>query len=419
VDLFSLAMNSNINNKPLAERMRPRNLNEFVGQEHIIGKGKLLRRLIENDKLTSIILYGPPGVGKTTLAYIVSKETKREFVKLNATSIGVKEIRDYIEKADELRKLYNKNTVFFIDEVHSLKRGAQQDALLSAIENGTITLIGATTENPYFELTGALLSRTKIFELQQLDEASIKILLKNILSDKERGYGNLKISIGEGELSYIAELSGGDGRSAINALEIAVLSTPRSEDGIIKIDKNSIEESMQKSIINYDAAGDNHYDIISAFIKSIRGSDTNAALYWFGRMVVGGEDPKFVVRRLIVLASEDIGMADPNAMLIAHAAWNALLSIGMPEARIPIAQAIVYLSKAEKSNSVVVAVDRAIEDARKKQYRVPIHLRDTHYKGAKELGHEGYKYPHDYPGHIVKQDYLPIEMKEVIYYEDK
>ena len=412
-----MAMNNNINNKPLAERMRPRNLNEFVGQEHIIGKGKLLRRLIENDKLTSIILYGPPGVGKTTLAYIVSKETKREFVKLNATSIGVKEIRDYIEKADELRKLYNKNTVFFIDEVHSLKRGAQQDALLLAIENGTITLIGATTENPYFELTGALLSRTKIFELQQLDVASIIILLKNILLDKERGYGNLKINIGEVELAYIAELCGGDGRSAINALEIAVLSTPRSDDGIIKIDKNSIEESMQKSIINYDAAGDNHYDIISAFIKSIRGSDTNAALYWFGRMVVGGEDPKFVVRRLIVLASEDVGMADPNAMLIAHAAWNALLSIGMPEARIPIAQAIVYLSKAKKSNSIVVAVDRAIEDARKKQYRVPIHLRDTHYKGAKELGHEGYKYPHDYPHHIVKQDYLPLEMKDVVYYD--
>ena len=413
-----MAMNNNLNNKPLAERMRPRNLDEFVGQEHIIGKGKLLRRLIENDKLTSIILYGPPGVGKTTLASIVSKETKREFVKLNATSIGVKEIRDYIEKADELRKLYNKNTVFFIDEVHSLKRGAQQDALLSAIEKGTITLIGATTENPYFELTAALLSRTKIFELQQLSEASIITLLKNILLDKERGYGNTKINIGQTELAYIAELSGGDGRSAINALEIAVLSTPKNLEGVIKIDKNSIEESMQKSIVNYDAAGDNHYDIISAFIKSIRGSDPDAALYWFGRMVVGGEDPKFIVRRLIVHASEDIGMADPNAMLIAHAAWNALQSVGMPEARIPIAQAIIYLSKASKSNSVVVAVDRAIEDARKKQYRVPLHLRDTHYKGAKELGHEGYKYPHDYPGHFVEQDYLPEEMKKVVYYKE-
>ncbi|MBC8061978.1 MAG: replication-associated recombination protein A [Clostridiaceae bacterium] len=418
MDLFTMAMDNNINNKPLAERMRPRNLNEFVGQEHIIGKGKLLRRLIENDKLTSIILYGPPGVGKTTLASIVSRETKREFVKLNATSIGVKEIREYIEKAEELRKLYNKNTVFFIDEVHSLKRGAQQDALLSAIEKGTITLIGATTENPYFELSGALLSRTKIFELQQLNEISINMLLKNILSDKERGYGNLKINISEVELTYIAELCGGDGRSAINALEIAVLSTPRAENGIIKIDKNTIEESMQKSIINYDAAGDNHYDIISAFIKSIRGSDPDAALYWFGRMVVGGEDPKFIVRRLIVHASEDIGMADPNAMLIAHAAWNALQCVGMPEARIPIAQAIIYLSKASKSNSVVVAVDRAIEDARKKQYRVPLHLRDTSYKGAKELGHQGYKYPHDYPGHFVEQEYLPREMKKVIYYDE-
>lgn len=418
MDLFSMAMNNNINNKPLAERMRPRNLDEFVGQEHIIGKGKLLRRLIENDKLTSIILYGPPGVGKTTLASIVSRETKREFVKLNATSIGVKEIRDYIEKADELRKLYNKNTVFFIDEVHSLKRGAQQDALLDAIEKGTITLIGATTENPYFELTGALLSRAKIFELQQLDETSIIKLLKNILLDKERGYGNIKINISEVQLAYIAELCGGDGRSAINALEIAVLATPRNEEGIIKIDKNSIEEAMQKSIVNYDSAGDNHYDIISAFIKSIRGSDVNAALYWFGRMVVGGEDPKFIVRRLIVHASEDIGMADPNAMLIAHAAFNALQSVGMPEARIPIAQAIIYLSKASKSNAVVLAVDKAIEDARKKQYRVPIHLRDTHYKGSKELGHEGYKYPHDYPGHFVEQDYLPEEMKKAVYYDE-
>lgn len=418
MDLFSLAMNNNISNKPLAERMRPRNLDEFAGQEHVIGKNKLLRRLIENDNLTSIILYGPPGVGKTTLATIISKETKREFVKLNATAIGVKDIREQIEKAEELKKIYNRNTIFFIDEVHSLKRGAQQDALLDALEKGIVTLIGATTENPYFELTGALLSRAKIFELKSLIEEDIIKMLKHVLQDKERGYGSTKISIDEMELKFIAQLSGGDGRSAINALEVAVLSTPKNTDGIIVIDKNSIEDAMQKPIVNYDATGDNHYDIISAFIKSIRGSDPDAALYWFGRMLVGGEDPKFIVRRIIVHASEDIGMADPNAMLIAHAAWNALQTVGLPEARIPIAQAIIYLAKANKSNSVVMAVDKAIEDAKNKQYRVPIHLRDTHYKGAKELGHVGYKYPHDYPGHYVKQQYLPDEMEMVKYYKE-
>ncbi len=417
MDLFTMAQENNLQSKPLAERMRPRNLDEFFGQEHIIGKGKLLRRLIENDKLTSIILYGPPGVGKTTLASIVSKETKREFVKLNATSIGVKEIREYIEKADELRKIYNKNTVFFIDEVHALKRGAQQDALLDALEKGTVTLIGATTENPYFELNGALLSRSKIFELQQLSEVAIIDMLKKVLTDKERGFGTTKINVSDVELSYISELSNGDGRSAINALELAVLSTPRDENGIINIDKAVIEDAMQKPIVNYDATGDNHYDIISAFIKSIRGSDENAALYWFGRMIVGGEDPKFIVRRLIVLASEDVGLADPNGMLVAHAAWNALLSVGLPEARIPIAQAIIYLSRAPKSNDVYVAVDKAMEDARKMQYRVPIHLRDSHYKGAKELGHVGYKYPHSYPNNYVKQQYLPKEMEGVIYYK--
>lgn len=418
MDLFSIAMEKNNIGKPLAERMRPINLQQFIGQEHILGEGKLLRKLIERDNLTSIILYGPPGVGKTTIATIISKETSSEFIKLNATSIGVKEIREYIEKAEEILKLYGKRTIFFIDEIHALKRGAQQDALLNALEKGIVVLIGATTENPYFDLNGALLSRSKIFQLQSLSEEDIFKILNQALLDKERGYGKIKIKIEDKDLLFIAELSSGDGRSALNTLELSVLSTHKSADGDIYITRDIILQAMQKNAVNYDATGDNHYDVISAFIKSIRGSDPNAALYYFARMIVGGEDPKFIVRRLIVHASEDIGMADPNAMLIAHAAWNALMTVGMPEARIPIAQAIIYLSKAKKSNSVICAVDKAIEDAKKYQYRVPVHLRDAHYKGAKDLGNVGYKYPHDYPNHYVEQRYFPCEMEEKNYYKE-
>lgn len=420
MDLFDIALSKNNTlKKPLAEKMRPRNLNEFFGQEDIIGKGKLLRRLIESDNLTSIILYGPPGVGKTTLAHIISLETKSEFIKLNATSIGVKEIREYITKAEELLKFYSKRTIFFIDEIHALKKGSQQDALLEAVEKGTVVLIGATTENPYFEINRALLSRSKIFQLEALNKDQIKKVLKNSLNDKERGYGGLNVSIDEESLELIGELSGGDARDSLNTLELAVLSTNKSKDGVIHISKDIIKECIQKPIVNYDSSGDNHYDITSAFIKSIRGSDVDAALYWFGRMVVGGEDPRFIVRRLIVHASEDIGMADPQAMLIAHAALNALETVGMPEARIPIAQAIIYLAKAKKSNSVIIAVDKAIEEARITQYRVPPHLRDTHYNGAIDLGSIGYKYPHDYPEHYVEQEYFPKEMGKRTYYKEK
>lgn len=411
-----MAMNKNINNKPLAERMRPRNLDEFFGQKHIIGEGKLLRRLIKNDSLTSIILYGPPGVGKTTLAHIISKETKCEFVKLNATTIGVKEIREYIDKAEDLLKMYNKKTIFFIDEIHALKKGAQQDSLLDALEKGIAILIGATTENPYFQLNGALLSRAKVFQLEPLTLKDIKEILENILKDKERGYGSIKIHADPQALYHIAELGGGDARSAINALELSVLSSQKNSQGVIVIDKTVIEEAMQKSVVNYDSTGDNHYDIISAFIKSIRGSDADAGLYWFGRMLAGGEDPRFIVRRLLILASEDIGMADPNAMVIAMAASNALQMVGLPEAAIPIAQAIIYLAKAPKSNAVCEAVFKAMEEGKKYQFRVPVHLRDAHYKGADELGHKGYKYPHDYPGHYVEQEYFPNEMGKHTYY---
>lgn len=418
MDLFDIALKKSNNSKiPLAEKMRPRNLNEFLGQDNIVGKGRLLRRLIETDNLTSIILYGPPGVGKTTLAHIISLETKSEFLKINATSTGVKEIRDYICKAEELLKIYGKKTIFFIDEIHALKKGSQQDALLDALEKGIVTLIGATTENPYFEINRALLSRSKIFQLEYLKTDEIVDILKNALNDKERGYGNLKIKIDEESLKLIAELSGGDARSSLNTLELAVLSTNKDRDGVIYINKETVKECIQKPVVNYDSSGDNHYDIISAFIKSIRGSDADAALYWFGRMIVGGEDLRFVVRRLIIHAAEDIGMADPKAILIANAAYNALEVVGMPEARIPIAEAIIYLAKAPKSNSVILAVDKAIEDAKTKQYRVPPHLRDTHYNGAEDLGNGGYKYPHDYPGHYVNQEYFPKEMGKRIYYD--
>lgn len=418
MDLFDLAMRKNNVKKPLAEKMRPRNLDEFIGQKHIMGEGKLLRRLIKTDNLTSIILFGPPGVGKTTLAYIISLETKCEFIKLNATTLGVKEIREYIKKAEEALKFYGRRTIFFIDEIHALKKGSQQDALLEAVEKGNVILIGATTENPYFEINRALISRSKIFQLQELKEEDILEILLFCLKDQERGYGNLNIKINDDSIKLISSLSGGDARSAINTLELAVLSTPKNTEGIIVIDKAVVKECIQKPVINYDSSGDNHYDITSAFIKSIRGSDTDAALYWFGRMIVGGEDPRFIVRRLIVHASEDVGMKDPNAMLIAHAAWNALETVGMPEARIPIAQAIIYLSKANKSNAVLKAVDSAIEDAKKNQFRVPVHLRDTHYIGAKDLGSVGYKYPHDYIGNYVEQEYFPKEMKKKIYYEE-
>ncbi len=418
MDLFDLAMSKNNVKKPLAEKMRPRNLDEFIGQKHIMGEGKLLRRLIKTDNLTSIILFGPPGVGKTTLAYIISLETKCEFIKLNATTLGVKEIREYIKKAEEALKFYGRRTIFFIDEIHALKKGSQQDALLEAVEKGNVILIGATTENPYFEINRALISRSKIFQLQELKEEDILEILLFCLKDQERGYGNLNIKINDDSIKLISSLSGGDARSAINTLELAVLSTPKNTEGIIVIDKAAVKECIQKPVINYDSSGDNHYDITSAFIKSIRGSDTDAALYWFGRMIVGGEDPRFIVRRLIVHASEDVGMKDPNAMLIAHAAWNALETVGMPEARIPIAQAIIYLSKANKSNAVLKAVDSAIEDAKKNQFRVPVHLRDTHYIGAKDLGSVGYKYPHDYIGNYVEQEYFPKEMKKKIYYEE-
>ncbi|AQS58849.1 replication-associated recombination protein A [Desulforamulus ferrireducens] len=417
MDLFSSAR-TNLQAAPLAERMRPRSLEEFIGQEHIVGPGKLLRRAIEADKLGSIILYGPPGTGKTTLATIISAMTKANFVKINAVSAGVAEIRAEIKKASENLNYYGNKTIFFIDEIHSLKKGAQQDCLLEAVEKGQVILIGATTENPFFELNGALLSRSRIFQLRELNEQDLSRLIQRALQDEINGLGIYKVKIEEAAVQHFIRIAGGDARNILNALELAVLSTPPAEDGYRHITLEVAEDSSQQRYIRYDKSGDNHYDVISAFIKSIRGSDPNAALHYYARMTAAGEDQRFIVRRLIVHASEDIGMADPQAMLMAHAAWNALETVGMPEARIPIAQCIIYLATAPKSNSVICAVDEALADIKKKTVgQVPPHLRDTHYRGAQALGHTGYKYPHDYPGHYVEQQYLPDQLKGARYYK--
>lgn len=417
MDLFSSSRMS-LQAAPLAERMRPRNLDDFIGQEHIVGKGKLLRRAIEADKLGSIILYGPPGTGKTTLATIISEMTSANFVKVNAVSAGVAEIRAEIKKAGDNLNYYGKKTIFFIDEIHSLKRGSQQDCLLEAVEKGEVILIGATTQNPYFELNGALLSRSRIFQLTEHTEADLRQLTQRALTDEENGLGMYKVKLDESALEHLIDITGGDARNVLNALELAVLSTAPGEAGYRHINLEVAEDSTQQRSLRYDRGGDNHYDVISAFIKSIRGSDPDAAIHYYARMTAAGEDQRFIVRRLIVHASEDIGMADPQAMLMTHAAWNALETVGLPEARIPIAQCIIYLATAPKSNSVICAIDQALADIKSKPIgNVPPHLRDAHYRGAKELGHTGYKYPHNYPGHYVEQQYLPDNLQDVTYYK--
>ncbi len=416
MDLFS-SSGMNLKTAPLAERLRPHNLDDFIGQEHIVGQGKLLRRAIEADKLGSIILYGPPGTGKTTLATIISEITSSNFVKINAVSAGVAEIRDETKKARDNLKFYGKKTIFFIDEIHSLKRGSQQDCLLEAVEKGEVVLIGATTQNPYFEINSALLSRSRIFQLSEHRETDLDKLIKRALLDEEFGLGMYKVELDEAARQHLLHIAGGDARNLLNALELAVLSTAPSDDGCRHITLEVAEDSTQQRSIRYDKSGDHHYDVISAFIKSIRGSDADAALHYYARMTAAGEDQRFVVRRLIVHASEDIGMADPQAMLMAHAAWNALETVGMPEARIPIAQCIIYLATAPKSNSVICAIDQALEDIKTKDVgAVPNHLRDTHYKGAGMLGHTGYKYPHNYPGHYINQQYLPDTLEGALYY---
>ncbi len=402
---------------PLASRMRPKTLDEVVGQQHIIGKDKLLYRAIKADKLSSVIFYGPPGTGKTTLAKVIANTTSAEFKQINATVAGKKDMEEVVKEAKELKGMYGKKTILFIDEIHRFNKG-QQDYLLPFVEDGTVILIGATTENPYFEVNGALISRSSIFELKPLEKDDIKELLTRAVSDSDRGMGSFHAQIDEDALDFLADMSGGDARNALNALELGVLTTERGTDGIIHITMDVASECIQKRVVNYDKRGDNHYDIISAFIKSMRGSDPDAAVYYLAKMLYAGEDVKFIARRIMICASEDVGNADPMALTVAVSAAQAVERIGMPESQIILAQAVTYVACAPKSNSAVNAITAANQAVRQYQTTVPSHLKDAHYKGAQKLGHGiGYKYVHDYPGHYVKQQYLPDEIKDARFYE--
>lgn len=418
MDLFTLSMKEKLKkNAPLADRMRPRTIEEFVGQEHILGQGKFLNRSIKADRITSMIFYGPPGTGKTTLAMIIANTTNMIFEKLSAVTSGVKDIREVMSRAEENLKLNNKRTILFIDEIHRFNK-SQQDALLPFVEKGIIILIGATTENPYFEVNKALLSRVMVLQLHSLERENLKKLIDSALKNTERGLGKYKVNISEEAVDYLLTISEGDGRTLLNSLEIGVLSTPENNNGIIEIDLETIKSSIQIKTAKYDKGGDEHYDTISAFIKSMRGSDPDATLYWLAKMINAGEDPKFIARRIIIFASEDIGNADPNAINVAVSTFNAVNVIGMPEGRITLAQGALYMATAPKSNASYVGIDKALEDIRTKEIGdVPTHLRDGHYPGAKKLGHgKGYKYPHDYKEGIVNQQYLPDEFLGKKYY---
>ena len=403
---------------PLASRMRPTTLDEVVGQQHIIGKDKLLYRAIKADKLSSIIFYGPPGTGKTTLAKVIANTTSAEFMQINATSAGKKDMEEVISKAKDNQGMYGKKTILFIDEIHRFNNG-QQDYLLPFVEDGTIVLIGATTENPYFEVNGALLSRSVIFELKKLSNEEIRELLKRAVTDVEKGMGSYNAQIDDEALDFLADVCNGDARAALTAIELGVLTTDRSEDGIIHIDINVASECIQKRVISYDKNGDNHYDTVSAFIKSMRGSDPDAAVYYLARMLYAGEDVKFIARRIMILASEDIGNADPMAMVVAAACSQEVERVGMPESQIILAQAVTYMACAPKSNSAVEAISKAMNCVREtKTPPVPTHLQDAHYKSSSKLGHGvGYKYAHNYPNHYVKQQYLPDGLENEVFYE--
>jgi len=396
--------------EPLAYRMSPRGINEYVGQEHILGEGKLLRRALEADRITSLILYGPPGTGKTALAKVIAEKTMAHFEWLNAATAGLDELRKIIQSA-RTRKAKGMRTILFLDEIHRFNK-LQQDALLPDVEEGNITLIAATVENPFFYVNSALLSRSQVFELKPLSEENILKILRNAVSDRERGLGYLKISVEENSLQHIAKMSDGDGRKALSALEIAVLTTAPDKDGCIHITLPVAEESIQRKVVVYDKKGDQHYDTVSAFIKSMRGSDPDAALYYLAKMIYAGEDPRFIARRIVICASEDVGNADPMALVLAISALKSIEFIGMPEAKIPLAQATIYIANAPKSNACYKAIEAALEDIKNEQtMEVPDHLKDSHYPGAKKIGHgKDYKYPHDYGGY-VEQEYLKKKKK--------
>lgn len=419
MDLFEYMRNTNMEKEsPLAARLRPKTLEEVVGQQHIIGKDKLLYRAIKADKLSSIILYGPPGTGKTTLAKVIANTTSAEFTQINATVAGKKDMEEVVAKAKDMQGMYGRKTILFIDEIHRFNKG-QQDYLLPFVEDGTLILIGATTENPYFEVNGALISRSIVFELKPLSREDIKTLLNRAVYDRDKGMGAYEAEIEEDALEFLAELSGGDARHALNAVELGIMTTKRDDDGKIHITVEVAQECIQKRVIRYDKTGDNHYDTISAFIKSMRGSDPDAAVYYLARMLYAGESVTFIARRIMICAAEDVGNADPNALQVAVSASLAAERIGMPEAQIILAQAVTYVASAPKSNAAVEAIGKASKTVEETgNLPIPVHLQDAHYKGASKLGHgTGYLYAHDYPNHYVKQQYLPYELNGKEFYK--
>ena len=418
MDLFEYAKTKTLDREsPLASRMRPSTLDEVVGQEHIVGKDKLLYRAIKADKLTSVIFYGPPGTGKTTLARVIANTTSASFTQINATSAGKKDMEAVVKEAQDTLGMYGRKTILFIDEIHRFNKG-QQDYLLPFVEDGTIILIGATTENPYFEVNSALLSRSIIFELKALTTENIRTLILRAVNDCEKGMGNYRAVIDEDAVEFLADMAGGDARNALNAVELGVLTTLRGEDGYIHLTLEVASECIQKRAVRYDKDGDNHYDTISAFIKSMRGSDPDAAVYYLAKMLYAGEDVKFIARRIMILASEDIGNADPQAICVAVAAAQAVERVGMPESQIILSQAAAYMACAPKSNSAVNAIAAAMDSVRNIRTTVPAHLQDAHYGGHEKLGRGiGYKYAHDYPKHYVEQQYLPSEILGTRFYE--
>lgn len=418
ISIFDVKLNEDLKKDgPLALRMRPDTLEEFVGQEEIISPGKPLYRAIKSDRLSSIILWGPTGCGKTTLARIISNCTKAYFQQLNAVSSGISDLKRIVEDAKSRKAMYEQKTILFIDEIHRYNK-SQQDALLPYVEDGTLIFIGATTENPYFEINDALISRSTVYKLRPLEKSDIIKIIKRCLNDKEKGLGIYDIDISDEAIEYLAIISNGDARQALNALEIAVLSTEKNEKGKIVIDKKIISESAQRKFINYDKTGDNHYDIVSAFIKSMRGSDPDAVVHYLARMIYAGEDPMFIARRIIICASEDVGNADPNALSVAVNAAQAVKLVGMPEGRIILAQAAIYVACAPKSNASYIAIDKALKDIEEKDVgEVPYHLRNNVFKDAEKFGYGlNYKYPHDYYGNFVEQQYMPDELSGTVYY---
>lgn len=419
MNLFEYMNSKNLEkDSPLASRLRPQTLEEVVGQSHILGTDKLLYRAIKADKISSVIFYGPPGTGKTTLAKVIAGTTSAVFTQLNATISGKKDMEEVIGQAKESRGMYGKKTILFIDEIHRFNK-SQQDYLLPFVEDGTIILIGATTENPFFEVNSALLSRSIIFELKPLEDSDIRTLLQRAITDEKKGLGSYGAKIDEDALGFLGMICDGDARAALNAIELGVLTTERGEDGWIHITLEVASECIQKKVVRYDKSGDNHYDTISAFIKSMRGSDPDGAIYYLARMLYAGEDISFIARRIMICAAEDVSNADPNALVVATAAAEAVERIGMPEARILLAQAAAYVACAPKSNSAIVAIDAALEVVKQeKTATIPSYLRDGHYKGASKLGHGiGYQYAHNYKNHYVAQQYLPDEIKDRVFYE--